>query len=52
MSEDALLGAGILLVCCCLSIFIGAYAASRGFERALMRMLRDQGIDPDEKPKD
>ena len=52
MSEDALLGAGILLVCCCVSIFIGAYAASRGFERALLKMLHEAGIDPDEKSED
>ena len=51
MSEDALLGAAVLLVCCLASIFIGAYAASRGFEKALVRMLKDNGIDPDEESK-
>ena len=52
MSEDALLGAGILLVCCLVSIVIGAYTASKGFEKALVRTLRAHGIDPDEKIED
>lgn len=49
MTDDALLGAAILLVCCISSILIGAYAASRGFERALVKMLKANGVDPDEE---
>ncbi len=51
MSADALLGAGVLLVCCVVSILIGAYAASRGFERALARVLKEHGIDPEQEHK-
>ena len=50
MSADAWLEAGILLSCCTVSILIGAYAASRGFERALKQVLKDRGIDPDKEP--
>lgn len=51
MTDDALLGAAILLTCCLCSILIGAYAASRGFEKALMRMLKENEVDPDEELK-